>query len=210
MVEAFFTDSRYVKGSWVNWADVIFHELTGYNALMIFSNTILRKITSEGSSFTAREGTIVLGAVDFISSCFSILAIRKFQRRPMMILGHTGMTLAMISIGVLAIYEINIGVLVGMCVFICMYEMSTATLAWMYACETCSDQALGVCSTTLYTTILILTLTTEPLMDALPGDCDFFFLFASFNCVAACFLFFFLRETFGLTDNEKKELYAQK
>ena len=106
---------------------------------MIFSNSILTKMASGSSSFTARQGTILLGACDFASSVLSIAFIRKFKRRPMLIIGHTGMTLAMISIGVLAIYDINIGVLIGMCVFICMYEMSTATLAWMYASETCSD-----------------------------------------------------------------------
>ena len=42
--EAYVTDERYVRASWVNFIAMIFHELTAINIIMAFSNTILEDI----------------------------------------------------------------------------------------------------------------------------------------------------------------------
>ena len=42
--EAYITDERYVRASWINVIAMIFHELTAINIIMAFSNTILEDI----------------------------------------------------------------------------------------------------------------------------------------------------------------------
>ena len=39
--EAFFTDERYKRASWVNIAGIIFHETTAINVILLYSTTIL-------------------------------------------------------------------------------------------------------------------------------------------------------------------------
>ena len=53
--EAFLTDENYVRASWVNIVNVIFHELAGINVILQYSNTILETILGDSSSgFTPR------------------------------------------------------------------------------------------------------------------------------------------------------------
>ena len=144
--------------------DIIFHELTGINSILIFSNTILKNITNGGLS--PRLGTCLIGMCNFLSAVASIGVIRTFGRRPLMLIGHVGIAVCHCIIGVLTILEINYGVLVFICLFIIIYEQTTGPIAWFYAAETCCDVTLGVCMYTLYFTVFILTLVTEPLMNS--------------------------------------------
>jgi hypothetical protein len=74
LTEAFCSNEQHVRCSWVNVVDIMFHELTGINSIMIFSNTILSTITDGGLS--PRAGTILIGGVNFFSSAVSFLIVR--------------------------------------------------------------------------------------------------------------------------------------
>ena len=53
--EAFITDERYTRSSWVNVVMIVFHELTGINVVLMYSSTILETILgTEPGSFNAR------------------------------------------------------------------------------------------------------------------------------------------------------------
>ena len=56
--EAFVTDERYKRASWVNVGCMIFHELTAINIILSYSNKILENIlgppATDPSGFTAR------------------------------------------------------------------------------------------------------------------------------------------------------------
>jgi len=114
-----------VKCSWINITNIIFHELTGINVVLIFSNVILSSITDEDSGFTPRAGTILIGMINFISACASVWTVRSFGRRPLLLIGHTGIALSHFAIGFLTIYNFNYGVLGALCVFIVFYETTT-------------------------------------------------------------------------------------
>ena len=45
---------RYRKATWVNIAYIIFHELTGINVIMLYSNQMFKQMSSGGSSITPR------------------------------------------------------------------------------------------------------------------------------------------------------------
>ena len=53
--EAFLKDENYMRASWINIANVIFHELAGINVILQYANTILETILGDTSSgFTPR------------------------------------------------------------------------------------------------------------------------------------------------------------
>jgi hypothetical protein len=143
----------------------MFHELTGINSILIFSNTILANITEGGLS--PRLGTILIGGINFVSAALSFLVIRVYGRRPLLLIGHTGIAICHGLVGLLTIYKVNYGVLVFMCLFIVVYEFTSGPLAWIYAAETCPDVSLGICTYTLYFTVFILSLVTEPLRNSI-------------------------------------------
>jgi len=69
------------------------------------------------------------------------------------------------AIGICIIFDLNSLVLVGICVFIFVYENTSGLIAYQYATETCCDISLGMCILTLYLTVLFLSLITNPLME---------------------------------------------
>jgi hypothetical protein len=133
---------------------------------MIYSNTILTEILGPDSAFSPRMGTICIGAASFFSAICSIWTIKWWGRRPLLLVGHTGIAICHICIGVFIMINFNVGVLSGICLFLFFYQTTTGQIAWVYAAETCVDITLGVAINTLWGTVLVLLLVTEPLMNS--------------------------------------------
>ena len=117
-----------------------------------------------------------------------------------MLYGHTGIAIAHLLIAIFIIIDFNVGVLVMICVFMFVYASSSGPVAWLYAAETCCDVSLGVALQTLWGTVLILTLTTQPLMDSALQPEGVFFMLSGFSCVALVFVYFCMDETKGLSE----------
>lgn len=57
--------------------------MTGYNAIMLYSNSILTSVfgTSSDSGITPRTGSCILGAINVCSSLSAIYVLKLFKRR---------------------------------------------------------------------------------------------------------------------------------
>ena len=100
-------------------------------------------------------------------------------------------------------------VLIMMVLFIVAYQSTSGPVAWIYAAETTVDAALGFCMLTLWGTVVILSLVCPVLMNKdVLGTSNVFFLLAGFSTLAVVFAFFCFKETKGLSDKEKRELYT--
>ena len=74
--------------------------------------------------------------------------------------------MAHLLVAIFTLTNVDYGVLAMICFFLIAYQTSSGPVAWLYAAETCCDVALGVCLQTLWGTVLILSLITEPLMSS--------------------------------------------
>jgi hypothetical protein len=83
-------------------------------------------------------------------------------------------------------------------------------LAWIYTAETSADITYGVIIVTLWSVVLLEVFVSEPLMNSAIGAQGVFFIFGVCTFFATFFVMFFMKETKGLTDKEKKTLYAPK
>ena len=90
-----------------------------------------------------------------------------------------------------------------------LIEYSIAGLFWIYLAEVCTDQQMGFVTLILYLGGVELSLITEYLVHWLQPE-GMILLFAGFSGVGCIFLCMFLKETSGLTDRQKKELYLPK
>ena len=79
----------------------------------------------------------------------------------------------------------------------------------MYLSETCSDTQFGFISTLHYSNGALISVTVEFLSAWLQPQ-GLFALFGCLSLVILVILFAFFKETAGLTDKEKKELYVAK
>lgn len=118
------------------------------------------------------------------------------------------LALTLVLTGIFNNMENDMGVLVSMLAFIGIYQNTSGPIAWLYATETTIDTALGICLFTLWGTTFLVSLLGPILMssDAL-GISNVFFLFAALSFCGTIYGYFFIKETKGLTDKEKKRLY---
>ena len=138
----------------------------------------------------------------------SVWTINTYGRRILLLWGHGLMTFIHLLVGIFIITDNDYGVLAGILLFLFVYQNSSGPIAYAYATETCCDAALGMCILTLYLTVLVLSLSTEPMMDSALQPQGVFFLFAILSLCAFFFLYFYLGETRGLTNEQKKSLYC--
>jgi len=121
------------------------------------------------------------------------------------------MAMVHVTVGVFDNNEMNEGVLVMISIFYFVYCQTSGPIAWLYATETTIDTALGICLLTLWGVTFVLSLICPVLMgkDYL-GESNTFFLFAALSFMGSIYGFFIMKETYGLSDKEKKSLYYPK
>lgn len=155
---------KYRRATWVNVGYIVFHELTGINVILQFSNQIFTQMHDSGSSLTPRTGTYITGFANMFGALLSCYVVKFFNRRTLLIWGHLGIAVVHASIAVFSIEKINDGVLIMVVVFLFVYENSSGPIAWLYAAETVIDTALGICLLTLWGTVFVLSLVCPILM----------------------------------------------
>ena len=106
--EALWSDERYVRASWVGATVISFHALTMFGAIQMYSNRLLHNILSPNVWLTPRKGTILIDICNIIGGLISIMMVRLMGRKPLMIIGHTLVTLFFFTIGILDQYDKDI------------------------------------------------------------------------------------------------------
>ena len=94
--------------------------------------------------------------------------------------------------------------------FIFAFHWSTGSCAWLYVPEITVDSASGFGVGAQFTTLIVISLTFEFMMDSALQVYGSIWIFAGSSFVGFLFCLFFIRETRGLTDIEKKMLYSPK
>ena len=118
---AFWKDERYMRASWVSMMIIIFSELTGFQAIMLYSNDIFTQIFGDNGPISAREGTFLIAAVNFLASFMSICIVKLLGRRPLLLLGHSGVAICHLFIGFFIMNGYGVGVLIMTCIFMIIY-----------------------------------------------------------------------------------------
>jgi|UniRef100_A0A7S3MKI0 hypothetical protein len=88
--------------------------------------------------------------------------------------------------------------------------MSTGAVALLYVTEVCADVASGLVSGCMFLNLTILTLTFEMKLESALDVHGTIWYYAVMNFAGFLFCLLFVRETCGLTDLQKKSLYAPK
>jgi len=107
----------YRKGTWITLIIIIFHELTGINAIMLYSNTMFKKTGLENP----RIGTYFLGIAGLLGLAIAVLILKKVGRKTLLVSGHIIMAFCHTLVGVFAFYNISMWVVVWMTAFILFY-----------------------------------------------------------------------------------------
>jgi len=203
---------QYRTATWVNIGYMIFHELTGNNVILLYSNILFASMNQSGlSSISPREGTYLVGIANTVASIISIQVLRTFGRKSLVVVGHILMALSHITIGIMNNNQHDNGVIIMILVFVFFYQNTSGPVAWLYAAETAIDSGMGIILFTLWITVFALTLISPIIMSPESlGPSPVFFMFGVLSMFGALYCYIVLKETKGLTDKEKKSLFLPK
>jgi hypothetical protein len=93
-------------------------------------------------------------------------------------------------------------------IFCAMFSFSMGPVAWLYFGEVLSPQGFGVVVLGLWASSIETVFIMEYLLASEMKVAGTMWLFASWNLLCLIFVIFFIKETKGLTDIQKKNLYS--
>jgi hypothetical protein len=135
------------------------------------------------------------------------IPLSYFGRKTLLFWGHLVMGLSLCAVAICSLYEYSKPLIAFLCVFILGFQYSQGPIAWMYAAEVAVDTALGLCILALFLSLLEKAITMEFMVHSFIGPHGMFFILGSITLIGAIFVQVFIKETKGLNDKEKKELY---
>lgn len=79
---------------------------------------MLKDMSKGGAALTPRQGTYLIGVVNFVSSGISVMTAKHFGRRFLLIWGHFFIGVAQAMVGIFAYLQMPTAVLCSMLCFI--------------------------------------------------------------------------------------------
>lgn len=135
----------------------------------------------------------------------------KFGRRPLMIGTFAGMTVGNIVLALSYVFDISELAVVGIVVFLFMFECGTGCLFWVIASEafpsSWREMGLSICVSANNLANIIVSF-GFPVVQEYTGAAVAFFIFAGVALFGTIFLFFCLPESSGELD--KKPIAVEK
>ncbi len=197
-----------------------FQQSTGINAILYFAPEILKGI-SKATTDTALLQTIVIGVVNLVFTIVGILAVDRLGRRPLMLLGYTGMGLSLFVLGIATtISEVQgMGALMLILTYIACFACSVGPITWVILSEIfpakIRGRAISIATILLWATNFLVS-QTFPMMNGskwLAGLFNYgfpFLVYGAFCLLAIIFIWKYVPETKNISLESIQELWKSK
>ena len=93
--------------------------------------------------------------------------------------------------------------------FICSFNFSVGSMSWFYVAEVTIDTATGFALAGQFVSLAVMSLTVDMMINSEVGITGVIFYLSVWSIFGTIFCDCSVRESRGLTDIEKKSLYAQ-
>lgn len=123
-------------------------------------------------------------------------------------LGSIAMAICAAAVGAGIHFEYYLTAYVFMLVFIVCFNVSQGNVAFIYCAEVTVDQASGIVMFSFFMSLCLFSVTAEYMMNSFLEVSGTFWVYAGLNFLGFLFCLIWVKETMGLTDAEKKLLYA--
>ena len=120
------------------------------------------------------------------------------------------MAVFMFICGICVLKSYNLASFVFLCLFVMSFQLSQGSVAWLYIPEVCVDSASGFAASAQFINLTIISFTFEFMIKSPLKIYGSLWIFSALTIVGFLFVIFFVRETRGLNDLEKKSIYTPK
>jgi MFS family permease len=204
---------------WIGFALAFIQQVTGINTILYYAPTIL-EMAGFGGATNSILATMGIGAVFVIFTIVALPLIDFLGRRPLLITGLIGMTLALGTLAWLFRLSSEIDVsmhwlaLISMLVYIACFAFSLGPIMWLMIAEIYPLKVRGM-GASLATFVnwasnLLVTATFLKLVQLI-GAGGTFSLYMIFGVFSIIFVYFFVPETKGISlEQIEKNLFSGK
>jgi len=188
-------------------------QLTGLSLATFYAPTIF-ELAGFHSASTAILETVGMGIVFVVMSVVAMNLMDRLGRRPLMLLGLTGMCAGLLVLGITFYLQKTGGGLLGylsvasLIFFVAAWTIGPGTVVQLVISEiyplSLRGVAMSAVTAVIWGTYLIVTLTFLSLIESL-GRPDTFWLYAALCVVSFVYVYFYMPETKGLSLEEIEE-----
>lgn len=194
------TDPKYRGATIICMILAVTNQMTGVNAINIYSTTIYQNIQDESGGdggISPRLGSVLNAAAQLFAAATSPL-VSYFSFRTIINGGFFFMGISMAIVATFEIEHMDTMLVVMMMIFLAVYQWTLGTYSWVYLPAVACDEGLSCGTGALWLAVFIISLTTNSMFNGL-GSAGTFFFFAGGSLLSSVFFFFFLKEVKGLT-----------
>ena len=183
-------------------------QLVGINTIIYFAPTIM-EATGLGAAVSILA-TLGIGIVNVIFTAVSLLIIDRVGRKPLLLVGLTGIIIALALLGFAYLLPSLAGVVAyitfaGLLLYIASFAVSFGVVLWVVLPEIfplkVRGSAMSVCTILHWSSNLVVSLTFLPLIEAI-GETPVFWGYGVISIGALAFVYFLMPETKGRTLEE--------
>lgn len=196
----------------------VFQQFVGINVVLYYAPEIFKSMGS--GTDTALLQTIIVGAINVIFTLVAIQTVDKYGRKPLMIIGALGMSIAMFSLGI-TFFTQTTGILAILCMllYVASFAMSWGPVTWVLLSEIFPNkirgQAMAVAVALQWVSNYIVSW-SFPIMDKNSYLVETFnhgfayWIYGAMGILAMLFVWKFVPETKGKTLEDMDDLWKKK
>ncbi len=196
----------------------VLQQVTGINVFLYYAPEIFKSVAGTKVDIALLQ-TIVVGAVNLFFTIIAIWTVDRAGRKPLMVIGATGMGLSLAAIGLAAMLQmVGAWLLIFILGYIACFAISVGPVTWVILSEIfptkIRGRALGIATLCLWVANFVVS-QTFPMMDEQPWLVKTFnhgfpfFLYAGFCVVLVVVMAKLVPETKGKTLEEIEQHWSK-
>jgi SP family xylose:H+ symportor-like MFS transporter len=196
----------------------VLQQITGINVFLYFGSEIFEKLGGETIDAALLQ-QVVVGAVNLLFTMIAIRTVDKIGRKPLMLVGSTGMGVALFAMGMAGYWQATgAWLLIFVLVYIASFALSVGPVTWVILSEIfptkIRGRAMGIATVCLWMANTVVS-QTFPIMDENAYLIEKFhhgfpfFLYGVMCVVLAVFVAAVVPETKGLTLEEIERMWIK-
>jgi SP family xylose:H+ symportor-like MFS transporter len=195
----------------------VFQQFVGINVVLYYAPEIFKNVGFDTNASLFQ--TIIVGAVNLIFTVVAIVAVDRFGRKPLQIIGALVMAVAMLALGTgFALQATGLVSLLCMLLYIAGFAVSWGPVVWVLLSEIFPNQirgkamAVAVCAQWIANYLVSWTfpiLDNNPLLVKQFNHGFAYWIYGFMSILAALFMWKFVPETKGRTLEELESLWTK-
>ena len=188
-----------------------FQQAIGINVVLYYAPRIFEGLGASGDASMMQ--TVVMGIVNIIFTLVAIFTVDKCGRKPLLIIGSTGMMIGMLALSAFSFSDtIGIGALIFIIIYTASFMMSWGPICWVLISEifpnTIRSQAVAIAVAMQWVANFLVSSTFPSLSAWSVGGT--YMIYAAMSLLSAIFVWRSVPETKGKTLEDMSELWKKK